>query len=123
AYVFFDGLELGDFGNRIPNFTFEVEAHADASVATVIDELCTEANVPFLDAARTDYLDLRGYSVARPATIRDILQPLRSAFFFDGAEVEGELCFFPSDETPVARIGSGDLGAHEFGTDRPAPYE
>jgi len=123
AYVVFDRLELGDFGNRIPNFTFEVEAHSSATVATVIDELASAANVPYLDAARADYLDLRGYNVARSSTIRSVLDPLRTAFFFDASEIEGELQFFPSDSTPIARVPRDDLGAHEFGTDRPADYE
>ncbi len=123
AYVVFDRLELGDFGNRIPNFTFEIEAHSSATVATVIEELCGAANVPFLDAARADYLDLRGYNIARAATIRSVLDPLRTAFFFDASEIEGELQFFPSDGTPVAKVPRDELGAHEFGTDRPADYE
>lgn len=123
VYVVFERLELGDFGNRLPNFTFEVEAHSDATVATVIGELCDAAGVPYLDAARADYLDLRGYTLSRASTIRASLEPLRSAFFFDVAEVEGELQFFPSDSTPVARVPRDDLGAHQFGTDRPPDYE
>jgi hypothetical protein len=123
AYVVFEGLKLADFGNRLPNFTFEIEAHSDATVATVIGELCDAAGVPYLDAARADYLDLRGYVLSRASTVRASLEPLRSAFFFDVAEIEGELQFFPSDSTPVARIPRADLGAHQFGTDRPPDYE
>ena len=123
AYVFFERLELSDFGNRLPNFTFEVEAHGAATVATVINELCTAADVPYLDAARADYLDLRGYVLSRASTIRASLDPLRAAFFFDASEIEGELQFFPSDGTPVARVPHHLLGAHQFGTDRPADYE
>ena len=123
AYVVMERLELADFGNRIPNFTFEIEAQSSATVATVIEELASEAGVPYLDSARADYLDLRGYTVARAATIRGLLEPLRSAFFFDMSEIEGELQFFPVDATPVARTPTSDLGAHSFGTDRPAPYE
>ena len=123
AYIVFERLELADFGNRIPNFTFELEAHATATVATVIEELCNAANVPYLDAARADFLDLRGYNIARPTTVRGALDPLRSAYFFDVAEIEGELQFFPSDGTPVAKVFRHDLGAHEFGTDRPPEYE
>lgn len=123
CYVVFDRLELAEFGNRLPNFTFEVEAHSTATVATVIDELTQAANVPYMDAARTDYLDIRGYTIGRVTTIRGALEPLRQAFFFDATEAEGELQFFPSDGTPVARVPSHDLGAHQFGTDRPNAYE
>ena len=48
AYVVFDRLELAEFGNRIPNLTFEVEAQASATVATVIESLSSLANVPYL---------------------------------------------------------------------------
>lgn len=123
VYVVFERLELADYGNRIPNFTFEVVAHNSATVATVIDDLCEAAGVPYLDAARTDYLDLRGFMIGRPATIRDSLTPLRGAYFFDMSEIEGELQFFPVDGTPVAKVAPGDLGAHPFGTDRPAGYD
>jgi len=123
AYVVFERLELADFGNRIPNFTFEVEAQASATVASVIEELCSLAGVPFLDAARTGRIDLAGYAVARPASIRQVLEPLRSAFFFDAAEIEGALAFFPADGTPVARVPVGELGAHPFGSEPPPPLE
>lgn len=123
AYVFFDHLELGDFGNRIPNFTFEVEAHTSATVATVIEELAADADVPYLDAARADFLDIRGFTVSTGSTVRGILDPLRSAFFFDAAEIEGEMQFFPSDSTPIARIPRQELGAHQYGTDRVNSYE
>jgi hypothetical protein len=123
AYVVFDRLELADFGNRIPNFTFEIEAHSSATVATVIEELCGAAGVPYLDAARADFLDLRGYNIARATTVRGALDPLRAAYFFDVAEIEGELQFFPSDGTPVAKVPREELGAHQFGTDRPPEYE
>jgi Putative phage tail protein len=123
AYIVFEHLELADFGNRLPNFTFEVEATADGTVANVINELCDAANVPFLDAARTEYLDLRGYTLAGAMTVRSALEPLRSAFFFDASEIEGEMQFFPIDAPPVARIPRAELGAHQFGTDRPHDYE
>jgi hypothetical protein len=123
AYIVFEHLELGDFGNRLPNFTFEVEAAADGTVANVINELCGDANVPYLDAARTEYLDLRGYALASATTVRGALDPLRAAYFFDASEIEGELQFFPSDAPPVARIPHAELGAHAFGTDRPPDYE
>lgn len=123
AYVFFDHLELADFGNRVPNFTFEIEAHKSATVATIIEELAGIAGVPFLDAARTDFLDIRGFTVANGSSIRSILDPLRSAYFFDVAEIEGEMQFFPSDSTPIARVPRDELGAHTFGTDRINPYE
>jgi hypothetical protein len=123
AYVVFEHLELGDFGNRIPNFTFEIEAHPSATVATVIEELCTAAHLPFLDAARADYFDLRGYTIARAATIRSALEPLRAAWFFDCSEIEGELQFFPSDSPPVAKVPREELGAHPFGSERPPDYE
>lgn len=123
AYVVFERLELADFGNRLPNFTFEVEGQAAATVATVIDELCTAADVPYVDAARADRLDVRGYVLARASTIRGALDPLRAAYFFDASEIDGELQFFPSDAPPIVRVPRDRLGAHAFATDRVPDYE
>lgn len=123
AYIVFEHLELGDFGNRIPNFTFEVVAGETATVATVIEDLATDADVPFLDAARTERIDLQGYAIARPTTLRTALDPLRSAYFFDMAEIEGVLEVFPVDGTPTAKVPGGHLAAHPFGTDRPQTFE
>lgn len=123
AYVVFEHLELGDFGNRIPNFTFEVVKGDTATVATVIADLFSDADVPFLDAARTERIDLQGYAIARPTTLRAALDPLRAAWFFDMAEIEGVLEVFPVDGTPAAKVPGGHLAAHPFGSDRPRTFE
>ena len=123
AYIVFEHLELGDFGNRIPNFSFEVVAGETATVATVIEDLATDVDVPFLDAARTERIDLQGYALARPVTVRSALDPLRAAWFFDMAEIEGELQVFPVDGTPAAKVPGAHLAAHPSGTDRPQSFE
>ncbi|MBB4212676.1 phage tail protein [Rhodothalassium salexigens] len=123
AYVVFEGLDLTDFGNRIPNFSFEVVAGDTQTVATVIEDLLGEVGLPYLDAARTDRLDLPGYVLARPTTPRSALDPLRAAWFFDMAEIEGVLEIFPADGPPVARVPRGHLAAHPYGSDRPQTYE
>ncbi|GAB4511257.1 MAG: hypothetical protein Tsb0019_06550 [Roseibium sp.] len=123
AYVVFEHLELGDFGNRIPNFSFELVAGETATVATVIEDLLGDVAIPFLDAARTERIDLAGYAIARPVTLRAALDPLRAAHFFDMAEIEGTLEVFPVDGTPAAKVPGGHLAAHPFGSDRPQTFE
>ncbi|MBK5911473.1 hypothetical protein CCR85_08210 [Rhodothalassium salexigens] len=123
AYMVFEGLELADFGNRIPNLSFEVVAGDTHTVATVIEDLLGEVGVPYLDAARTETLDLPGYALARPTAARGALDPLRTAWFFDMAEIEGVLEIFPADATPAAKIPRDHLAAHPAGTDRPQVVE
>jgi hypothetical protein len=58
AYAVFEGLQLADFGNRIPSLTFEVEADASAvPLGAVIEELSGRVIAPGEGA-----LPLIGYS-------------------------------------------------------------
>ncbi|XUU61652.1 phage tail protein [Erythrobacter sp. HA6-11] len=57
AYVVFEDLELGDFGNRIPALTFEVQADASAAV-DLSDILRREADNP----SHTVLPDLLGFA-------------------------------------------------------------
>jgi len=123
AYVVIEGLQLADFGNRLPFFSFEVIAQNAATVETAIVDLCTLAGLSGVDAAGCGAFDLRGYAIGRQASARDALQPLREAFLFDVVEDRGALRFRPSDSAPVARIPAGELAAHVFGDDRPEPYD
>lgn len=70
AYVVFEGLELGAFGNRIPSLTFEVEADASAVDSGVIgNDLLNEAG------RCVGQWPIQGYA-AMGVRVRDALAPL-----------------------------------------------
>lgn len=67
-----------------------------------------------------------GYTVARQAAGRGVLEPLRAAYFFDGIESGAQLKFRKRGKTEVAIIDSGELGARIWSAtaNDPAPaYE
>ncbi|KUR73648.1 hypothetical protein AQZ52_01370 [Novosphingobium fuchskuhlense] len=58
AYVVFEDLELGDYGNRIPSLTFEILADpADTSIGAVARTILPDATVGNLDTS------LAGFSI------------------------------------------------------------
>lgn len=125
AYIVFEELQLADFGNRMPLFTFEIEGDAGATVGSIAADLCAASGLEpaHYDTGACDKIDVRGYVIARPMSPRGALEPLRAAFFFDVSEVQGELIFAPADAHSVIRVPREDLAAHSFGGERPKDYE
>jgi hypothetical protein len=84
AYAVFEDLALGDFGNRIPNLTFEIVADTVEEDASLDLGDAVRALVGMVET-RGSTIDLRvegpfpevsGYYFGRPASVADALQPL-----------------------------------------------
>ena len=113
AYVVFDGLQLGEFANRLPNLTFEVVADEDGSVGLneVVEDLCTRVGI---NGAAIDTSDLvatvKGYGVGDIMPARKAIETLTSAFPFDACESAGVLRFASHPRASLAAIAEADLG-------------
>lgn len=70
ALAIFEGLELAEFGNRIPLLTFEVMAEADP---VPLSTLMADASSGLIDAASA--MAVTGYA-AHGTSVRDSLRPL-----------------------------------------------
>lgn len=125
CYVVIERLELADFGNRIPNLEFEIEAQAAISVRGVVEDICARAGVSEVYARPMAEEPVDGYAVGRPATAWAAIQPLASAYAFDVADRGGVMMLVPRGRPPVATIPPGDLAATgmsgDGGTERNAP--
>ena len=74
AYVLFEDLALGDYGNRIPSLTFEVEADAGAvSIGAIL------ADVSGGKLGGAGLAEIGGYA-AGGADVRDAIVPLVDAY-------------------------------------------
>ena len=109
AYAVFDDLPLADYGNRIPNLTFEVFADADPiAVDTVATDLAAAATAL---APRGAFPQLAGYVAATAGTVRSALEPLAGladlTFIDDGATL---LLAVGPLAVPTG-IAASDLGA------------
>lgn len=92
AYVVFEDLQLADFGNRIPNLEFLVEAQAATTVGAVVDKIIGRCGIDINLASTASLTDpLRGFAIGSPASGVGALQPLALAFNFDVAQVGGGL--------------------------------
>lgn len=125
AYVVLERLELGPFGNRLPNFTFEVALPPERTrLSDALGDLCERAGVGPVQALALEGQPLRGYAIARIMSAREAIEPLQRAYFFDVREADGQLSFLPLQRPPASRISEGDLGAFDVDTsdgDTPVP--
>jgi len=109
AYAVFDDLPLADYGNRIPNLTFEVIADRGA---VALDAVAADLVGPSTAmAVAGSFLEVAGYIAGRAGTIRSQLEPLTQiadlAFIDDGAALR-LVGGTPLDTTALT---ADDLGA------------
>lgn len=91
AYVVFEDLALGDFGNRIPSLTFEIFAdEGGTTVSRIVDSVLPEARYKGAPRLLGGFTIDRGTAAATIQTLGDAF-PLGCAGWGDGLEVcDGE---------------------------------
>lgn len=67
--------------------------------------------------------EVRGFVVASQMTVRNAIDILRKAFFFDVTEYDGQLVCVNRGHDAIDTIPDEDLAAHEPGTQPPDPLE
>jgi hypothetical protein len=121
AHIVFQRLELEDFGNRIPNFTFEIVQSDNARIRLVLEDLMNRAE---MDADLYDLTALPetgvpshvlGYTVAKVTSFRAAMETLLEAFNIDCAEMGNQLVFRPKNREYDHTIDYSDLAAIEAG--------
>ncbi|RVU17509.1 baseplate multidomain protein megatron [Methylobacterium oryzihabitans] len=85
------------------------------SLAAVVADLCAGSGAA-VDVSRLVGV-VQGYAITDVQALRDSLAPLRTAFFFDGAESQGRLVFAPLAGPVAASFGPDELVASEGGSD------
>lgn len=122
AYVVFHDFLLSDYGNRIPNFSFEVVTNGHAlgtsqivpdpiPISSIIDDICEKAGLEseYVDTSTLDD-EVQGFLVTETSA-RDALEVLCSAFILDGVESDGKVKFVKRGSDPVVTLNEDDLGA------------
>lgn len=124
AYVVFTGLQLAQFGNRIPqSWEFLVEETAGTmTLATGFDKILarSELDSSEYDTSGIDSLtNLTGYTVRGPQPIAQQLAPLMLVFNVIAQERDGVIHFFSRDVADTTVVDPDDQAAHEIGSDTP----
>ena len=80
-----------------------------------------------LNSGQYDVSDLtqevRGFVVGSQMTVRNAIDILRKAYFFDVTEFDGKVVCVNRGHSAIATIPDGDLAAHEPGSEAPEPLE
>lgn len=121
AHIVFDTLQLAEYGNRVPNFTFEVVQYDDARPAMVLEDMLRRAEV---DENHYDLSSLPnkgvsshvlGYSVGTKTTYRAAMEAIMEVFRIDAAEIGNQIVFRPRDRSYEWEVDWMDLAAVEAG--------
>lgn len=120
AYIVMENLKLEDFGNRIPNFTFLVQAQPSLPVRDAIALLCARAGL-VAGQWDTDHVPgcIRGYNWQGPQSISSVLIPILNAYSIRTQESQGAIRFFPRGGEDIKIIDASLLGARDFGSEPP----
>ena len=120
AYVVFEDLPLADYGNRIPNLTFEVIADVAVDTAVIVADLCAGTGVAAVGGGPA----VTGYAAVRTGSVRVQLAPvveLCDLRLHDDGDV---LTIAAGAIGPVAAVAAGDVGCVAAGSvPRQAPHE
>lgn len=127
AHVVFQRLELADFGNRIPNLTFEVVQSDDARIVPVLTDLMSRAGIDpeyydlseLPDAGIPSYI--LGYTIGKVTSYRAAMEPLLEAFNVDAAEIGNKIVFREKRRSYDHVIQYSDLAAVDTGSGPEAP--
>lgn len=123
AYLVIEQLFLGDFGNRVPRFEVEVEAHASPyTYKEAIAALMLRAGIDlelFDVTAIPDDLVLRGYTSMGPFQTNKLIEPLMLAGHLNVKKVNGRLEFYVLESETRIGVDPAVLGAYEPGDDPP----
>lgn len=122
AYVVIADLQLADYGNRIPNLEFLIEAQPSITVGRVVADFVERCGLPLNLVSTVALTDqVRGYAVAQAASGIGAIQPLALAFDFDVTEVGGGLRCVKRTASPAGIVLTEQLAGHEASGDRPDP--
>jgi hypothetical protein len=116
CHASFKTLQLADFGNRLPNIEFELEADATISIGQVVHDICGRSNIDNTSVVGLNDI-VRGYVIARPSNGASAITPLAMAYHFDVAEQRGQIRFVKRARAMKATLPITSMGAHEGSED------
>ena len=119
----FDGCDLGEFGNQLPQADAFVQAQLAITVGEAITLLMERAGrVEGDDFECLDLNDcLLGYTFAGPQPTAEALEPLMGAFSVVAQDRSGVLTFIKQGDEDTVSVVEDDLAAHESESDGDAP--
>lgn len=122
CYVTFKDLQLADFGNRVPNTEFELEADTEIALSQVVHDITNRSGAENVSVTGLNTL-VKGYSIARPSNGSGALAPLALAFHFDVAEQRGQARMVPRAQGMKATVPIGQMGVRQDNSEPVVPIQ
>ena len=117
AYLVLKDMDLTPFGNRIPNFTFEVIGH-EYSVASSVRLISRDTCL--VDDGDKDMTVNGMYGITAPGMVvssskshRENIEQLMMFANFGASEIDGKVIFRLKTDYPVYEVNSSEWGARE----------
>lgn len=111
AYIVFSMLPLKKFGNRIPQFTFEISTGTE-TIQTVLTDIFEQAGIAPEEHDFTATVEpVTGFIMGARSAAAEIVDPMLRAFGIDLAEVDGKILSVPRGGAVELTILPADLGA------------
>lgn len=121
GYFVLTDLQLADFGNRIPNFTVEIET-SPVTVGDILSDLFQAIGLlPSQFDVSAASATVAGFCIPSRGALRDSINTLALAYAIDFAEIDGKIVAVPRGGSSVVTIPAGDLGATSGGTVQTLP--
>lgn len=118
AYIVIQDMDLTDFGNRIPNFTFEIirPVHYLDSIIKEVSAgagLSTNLGASEIEASDLAGIPIDGFCVSAEKTYRERVEQLMSVYNFGASETNGKLLFNSKDSYNRYPVPADCFGAKE----------
>lgn len=113
VYCMIYDLELSDYGNRIPNFSAEIQFDTGpVPLSEIVAALMTEAGYApsQIDVSALALTTVQGIELD-PESYQTTLHKLMALYLFDSAEIDGQIIFKFRDGLPVMEVPFEDIGA------------
>lgn len=119
AYIVLEKVALEDFGNHIPQFSFEVSKDAATTSGDTIADILERAGLTSADYNVSGLAEnMRGYHFGERSPVR-ALRPLMRAHNIGCREMNGELSFIERGTERIIEINNDVMAAREEGDDAP----
>lgn len=114
AYIVFKNFFVTDYGNRIPNLSFEV-THATTNLRSIVEEISVDAGLDLseIDVSTMADVSVPGYKTGGDKSRRSQIEQLQLLYVFDGIERNGKVVFKQRDFTKVLPVSLDAIGAYE----------
>lgn len=118
AYIVFKNFYVTDYGNRIPNLSFEV-THSTTDLKTIVEEISLDAGLEEIefDASGIQDITIPGYITSGEKTRRSQIEQLQLLYVFDGIEKNGQAVFKQRDFSKVIAVPLEAMGVSEGTSD------